>query len=491
VIIKVSTRGVTHKKYCGNQSMKKSAARNLSANALQLVINQVFGFGIFYLLSTGLSKTNFGQINLVLAILLAVFNMLSLGIDQLIIKKIASGNDVQKTLSLYIFHVLFAGLVFYGILLSGKIFFTQQVDIYNLLLLVGIGKLMIFFSTPFKQVVSGLERFKLLTYMSIVSNIVRCLGLLAFALFHIMGMQTIVIIFITGDALELLVCIFLFKYSTQTSLSTKWDKASYLTLVCESLPQSGVVVITSALARFDWIFIGFTLSAIKLAEYSFAYKIFEISTLPLLAIAPLLIPHFTKLFKQESAENNNLGLLIRMEIIIAVLVGLLLNTCWSLIIDALTAGKYGAVNVKTIFLLSLCMPLLYVNNFLWTIYFAQGQLKMILRSFIITLCVNVAGDIILIPLYKNEGAAFAFLLSCAAQTIFYLKKNKIAQLNSIWRSLLICTGCALCSSFAVKFLLPNSFIALPSAVMIYFALLIVTNQLKLNDRKQLQVLFKW
>jgi len=375
--------------------------------------------------------------------------------------------------------------------LTGKIFFTKPAVIYNLLLLIGTGKLMIFFSTPFKQAASGLERFRLLAYMSVVSNIVRCAGLLAFALFHIMTMQTIVLIFIAGDVIELLVCIILFKHGTKTRLLAKWDKVSYLNLVRESLPQSGVVVITSALARFDWIFIGFTLSAAKLAEYSFAYKIFEIATLPLLAIAPLLIPHFTKLFKQDSTQSHNLEFIIRIEIIIAALVALLLNICWSPVIDLLTAGKYGAVNVKTIFILSLCMPLLYVNNFLWTIYFAQGQLKMILRSFIITLFVNVAGDVILIPLYKNEGAAVAFLLACGAQTVFYLRKNKIEALSNIWQSLLICMGCALCCGFAVKAFLPDNFMALPLAVVFYFALLIATARLKLNDCKQLQILLNW
>jgi len=471
--------------------MKKNLAQNISANALQLVVNQVLGLGIFYILSTSINKNDFGQINLALAILLSAFNILSLGIDQLVIKKIASGDSVQHTLSLYIFHVLLAGAVFYGLLLSGRTFLPHQTDIYNIVLLIGIGKLMMFFSSPFKQAASGLERFKLLAYMSVISNLVRCLSLMVFALLHIINLHNIIIVFIVGDVIELLVCIYLFKTATKEKLIVKWDKANYVKLILESLPQSGVVVITSALARFDWIFIGFTLSAIKLAEYSFAYKIFEIATLPMLVIAPLLIPRFTKLFKQESPHNDHLKLVIRMEIIIAVSTALVLNVCWAPLVDFITAGKYGAVNVSTIFLLSLCMPLLYVNNFLWTIYFAKSQLKMILNSFIITLLVNVAGDIILIPIYKNEGAAFAFLLACLAQTIFYLKKNTITELNAIWQYLLICTSCALFSGFATRYFIANTFIALPFAVLLYCVLLLITTQLKLADKKRIQMLFNW
>ena len=469
--------------------MASKLAHNLSANALQLILNQLTGLIIFYILSTSLNKTDFGRLNLALAVLLAVFNILSLGIDQLIIKKIASGGHLQQTLSLYIGHVLIAGVTFYGAALAGKLFFAYPGGIYNLILLVGIGKLLIFFSTPFKQAANGLEKFKLMAYMLVVSNLVRCIALLVFALLHTISLQLIVIAFITGDCIELLLCVYLFKRNIKTTLPLKWNKPGYINLIKEALPQAGVVVITSALTRFDWIFIGFTLSAIKLAEYSFAYKVFEIATLPMLSIAPLLIPRFTKFFMQENADISGLKFLIRIEIVIAVFIALLINMCWAPVIDYLTAGKYGVINVKTIFILSLCMPLLYINNFLWTIYFAKGQLKLILHSFIIALLINVLGDVILIPLYKNEGAAFAFLLSCLAQTLFYLKKNDVAQFNTIWQSLVICTGCALFSGFFAQAFLSNNGWATPLAALFYLVLLIATVQLKFTDRKNLQLLF--
>jgi len=327
--------------------------------------------------------------------------------------------------------------------------------------------------------------------MGLISGVVRCVGLLIFLPFHAINLQVIVAIFILGDAVELAGSMLLFYKATKTPVKVIWNLNDYVKLIKEALPQSGVVIITSALARFDWIFIGLTLSAIKLAEYSFAYKIFEISTLPMLTIAPLLIPRFTKLFKIEKPDTTNLKFLLRFEIIVAVSIALLLNMCWPLVIDGITRGKYGKVNITTIFILSFSMPLLYVNNFLWTIYFAKGQLKMILNSFIITLAVNVIGDIILIPIFKNEGAAFAFSLSCLAQTIFYLLKNEIPELYTTGYSLLICTCCALCSGVIAKLLFSAMWVALPFALFFYIILLVLTVQIKLNDRKNLQVLLNW
>ncbi len=461
--------------------MNAKIVRNLSFNTLQLIVNQAAGLGIFYVLSTGINKNSFGLINLALAVLMAVFNILSMGIDQLAIKKIASGVNVTSVLSIYIWHVLVSGLGFYGLLLTGYYLLPHAGILFGLLLLIGAGKLMIFFSSPFKQAATGLEQFRLLAYMSVISNIIRCAALIVLMLTRDLNLQNIIIVFVSGDVAELLLTIWLFRRFTNLPLNIKWNSANYKALLFESLPQTGVVLITSALARFDWIFIGFMVSAIKLAEYSFAYKIFEMSTLPLLAIAPVLIPLFTRLFKQTEVPLAGLKSLVRFEMIIAAFTGLVLNIYWAPVIDGVTSGKYGAVNVKTIFILTLCAPFIYLNNFLWTIFFAQGRLKMILSSFVLTFTVNVAGDVLLIPIFKNEGAAFAFLAACMVQSIFYLKKNTISQLSPVWQPLLVCTLSALLCGMAAKTLIPQTWLLLPFALLSYLLLLLALKQIKISD----------
>jgi O-antigen/teichoic acid export membrane protein len=470
--------------------MKRKLVNNLSANTLQLIINQLFGLIIFYILSTSLDKTSFGQINLALALMLAIFNMLSFGIDQIAVRRLASGENPRMILSLYLSHVLITGLAFYGLLFAGRFLFPT-INGYDIILLIGAGKLMIYFSTPFKQSSIGMERFKLLAYLSVISNIVRACCLIILGLLHSISLQNVIIVFISGDVLELIIGTILFKRATRLPITIKWNKNNYMSLLRESLPQFGVVIITSALARFDWIFIGIVLSAIKLAEYSFAYKVFELSTLPLLAIAPLLIPWFTRLFKDGQPNIINLKLLARMEMIIAAFTIVLINSCWSPVIDKLTAGKYGAVNERTIFILSLCIPLIYFTNFLWTISFAKGRLKMILTAFVITLAVNVIADIILIPIYKNEGAAIGYLAGYLAQSIYFLIRNDIKELNRILYPLLICTTCACLSVFGAKLLFVNVWGAVGGAALFYVVGLFMTMQVRWEDGKRLRGMMEW
>src|ERR1700744_6335795 len=169
--------------------MKIKLLQNLSANTLQLVINQFFAALTFYILSIGLDKATFGRINLALAILLSVFSILSFGIDQLTIKKVAQGDDVPNVMNLYIGHVLLSGFIFYWLLLLGYILFHASPN-YDLVLWMGFGKLMMFFAMPFKQVTNGLEKFGLLAKMTVISNTLRAIGLLALALCHALNLTT-------------------------------------------------------------------------------------------------------------------------------------------------------------------------------------------------------------------------------------------------------------------------------------------------------------
>ena len=288
-----------------------------------------------------------------------------------------------------------------------------------------------------------------------------------------------IIIFVSGDVLELIVGACLFTLETPIPVSIRWDKRKYVELIKESLPQFGVTIISSALARFDWIFIGLVLSAVKLAEYSFAYKVFELSTMPLLAIAPLLIPWFTRSFKDGNQPDiERLKFLARIEMVIAASTIVLINVCWAPVIDHITDGKYGLVNVHTIFILTLCIPLQYLTNFLWTVNFAKGRLRMIFHAFVITLVVNVIGDLVLIPVFKNEGAAFAYLAGYIAQTAFYIYKNDVPELVKVLYPCIICTACACVSFWGAGFLFRNIWMAVVGGVLIYVELLLVTRQLR-------------
>jgi O-antigen/teichoic acid export membrane protein len=466
--------------------MKRKFLHDISVNTLQVIIVQSCGLIIFYLLSTRLGKNEFGEINWALAVLLTAFGVLAFGIDQIAVRRIASGTNPAQLLSTYMTHVLTAGCLFYFILWISSLIFSSFFDQHQVLLLLGIGKLMIFFSTPFKQLATGLEKFRSLLLMAVTSNLLRAAALVVFDSMNQLNVHVIVAIFIAGDLAELLVCMFIMQRILKVPLKLRWDKIEYKGLVKEALPQFGVAIFTSALSRLDWIFLGILASNVILADYSFAYKVFEVATLPMLVIAPVLIPRFTKLFHSEAGKisedkTDDLFVLLRLEVIIASLVALMLNILWVPTIDLLTDNKYGSVNQTTILLLSASMPFLYFNNFLWTVNFAKGRLKMIFYVFLISFLFNLAGNIILIPFFNAEGAAIAFLVAIIAQSVVYLKKTNLEGLQKSSFRLLLCPLAAIASGLLTTTLFSALWVSILVAPTFYILLLYLTKQIRITD----------
>ncbi len=465
--------------------MRRKFLHDISANSLQVIISQASGLAIFYILSVYFSKNDFGEINWSLAVLLAAFSILSLGIDQVMVQKIAAGEDPRKILSIYSFHVIATGFIFYLLLLLVAFLFPAFQDNHRLLLFLGLGKMMIFFALPFKQLANGLEKFRALLIMSVCSNTIKAAALLYFSFFTTLSLITVIIIFVIGDFIELLISSFISKNILKVSFNNRWNKKDYFSLVKESLPQAGVVIFTSAIARFDWILLGILGSTIALADYSFAFKAFELSTLPLLAIAPLLVPRFTKLFRDETVQNNagkinELFTLLRFEIIIASLVALLLNILWVPIIDFITEGKYGTINRSTILILSLCMPFIYANNFFWSINFSQRRLRMIFYIFFITFLVNILCNIFMIPLFGGVGAAFAYLIAVLIQFIlFRIKTDDIGNKENI--VFILCPIIAFVSGYLSFYIFDHTWLILFSALFFFFLLLIFSRLLRKSD----------
>lgn len=470
-------------------TMQNRFLRNVSANTLQLIINQLFGLLIFYALSKGLDKNIFGQINWSLAVLLTVFALLTFGIDQVMVRKIAAGHDKQSMFAAYLFHVIISGGLFYGLLLVQYFLFPGLFPQQSFLLFIGVGKLMIFFSTPFKQVATGVEKFTSLLYMSVVSNIIRGIGLLLLLFLHNMSVINVLIIFIAGDLAELLLCIIIARPILQPPLKIRWDKNLQFNLLKESLPQTGVVIFTAIMARFDWILIGVLVSSTRLAEYSFAWKLFEVSTLPLLIVAPIMIPLFTRIFKQ-SYKANDPSFFLEWQVIIACFVALLLNVCWVPLIDLITDGKYGEVNSVTVFLFSLSMPLLYFNNYLWTINFAKGKLGLIFSVIGLAFILNIAGCCILIPLHQNEGAAMAYLLSVFIQSVLYFQTTAFSMPRGRKLLLLLWPVAALICGFIARQYITGLVAGITLPLTVYIMIVLASRQVRVKDWKTLQSLYQ-
>lgn len=471
--------------------MRHKFIHDISANTLQVAINQGCGLLIFYILSLALGKDLFGELNWTLAVLLTLFGILSFGIDQVAVRKIAAGGSPHWVLSVYLTHVVVWGLMVYGLLVLAHWIFPNFFVQHHLLIWIGIGKLGIFMGSPFKQITNGLEKFKALLYMATFSNILRSAALLVLYLWGHCTMENVVWVFIIGDLAEWLLCYAVMRWHLRVPIALSFHLQAYRALIKEAAPQLLSVILTTGLARLDWILIGFFCTTGIVANYSFAWKAFEATTLPLLVLGPVLLTRFAKIFTQADqqptvTQMQPLMALLRIEMVVASGSALLLNLLWVPLIDGITHGSYGAVNSSTIFLLSLSLPLMYLNNFLWTINFARHRMKRILTIVAITFVVNAGVNLLLIPPYKGVGAAAAFLAATLVQALLYAGTTPLAIQKTNWLPVLIAPAAALVAGFGAHYFFAHTVAVICCALAFYLLLLLALGQVKREDGQLLR-----
>jgi len=466
--------------------MRRNIFKDISASTLQVLLNQALGLFIFLATSRYLEKAVYGEMNWSLAILTFSTTILSLRLEQIVVHKVAVGEDDSKILTLFTGHIVLSGILYYLVLLSGSFFFPSFFTHHNLLLILAISQLLSFFSSPFKQLANGKEKFGMLAIMSSSSNAIRSVWILWVILFSTLTINQVLLIYIISSFAELLICIYMLNYKMHISLSSQWKISEYRELIKESLPLIGSAFLNAAVTRFDWIMLGlFSTSAIT-AEYSFAYKVYELSPVPVLILAPVLLSRFSRYFSMQPEitllnKKEELSLLVRFEMVFATLLPLILNIVWTPLIDWLTNGKYGSVNEFTFFTLSLCIPFFYFINLLWTINFAQNRLTLIFKVSSIICLIIIVGDSIMIPLLAAKGAAIVYLIAIITEFILFFRVSILSQIKDLWKPLIYCLIISLISGFFAHYLLFSIIFKLIIGLLVYGSLLAITGIIKKSD----------
>lgn len=468
--------------------MTKKLLKDISASSVQIIISHILTLTVFLLTSRYLSKESYGELNWSVAVLTFGTTVLSLRLEQIVVKKTAAGESASHIMSLFLFHVFLFGTFFYGLIFLSSTIFPSFFSAHSLLLIIGISQLINFFSLPFRQIANGKERFDYLVIMSSIANLVRTIGLLIFIIFYRLSIQNVLIIFIAGSLVELVVSYFIVTCLMKIPICKKINPNSYAAFLKESLPQMGSAVLMAGIARMDWVLLGIFSSIGLTAEYSFAYRIYEFSPFPLLIIAPVLLSRLSKFFATNESQfifqrEKEIGLLIRIEMIAATLIPLILNIIWSPLIDSITDNKYGSANQTTFFILSCCLPFQYISNLLWSTNLAQYRLKIIFTTTLITFCIVLVGDILLIPILNVRGAAIVYLAAMIVEYINYMRSSELSRIRETWLSLLICLSIGLISGLSSYYLFNDTMIRLVISISLYFLLMLATRQLKIHDIK--------
>jgi O-antigen/teichoic acid export membrane protein len=451
---------------------------------VQTAFTHGLGLFIFYFTSKHLLKEEFGELNWTLAIGSTLIAIASLGLDLVFVKKLASGENALEVAGIHLFHTITGGVALLAVVIfSGYVYpsFLSDHPSFNYLFLylviANVGN-------SFKLCLNGLEAYRYLAAISIVANTLKLavIALLAFTgsftLFNLITVYTFV------SAIELLTAYFMLRVRVKIRVKPLLKLNNYRYFIMESLPQLGVVIFDSALARIDWILLGIMSTVAITAEYSFAYKVYELAKLPLLIIGPVLLTRLSRLFAADSALNertrSELIEFFRLEMYLMMIIPVVLVTVWTPLISWLTLGKYGLNNEVSFDLLCVCIPMMCMINLLWTAAFATGQLKNIMWITIVVSVLNVILNIVLIRMMGGTGAAIAFVCSTAVQAAlyyFFTARNSVLPGTVTWLPAIVCAVAAVAIARQLSI---NIIFTAITAFMVYTALCILSGQLRIK-----------
>ncbi|HVW62497.1 MAG TPA: oligosaccharide flippase family protein [Puia sp.] len=457
---------------------KSKRIKHISANTLQVLGNQCLGVFIFLLISRELDKPSFGELSWALAVLTFITTLLSLRLEQIVVRNIAAGDDPSGMLTLFAAHNFFTGLIFFGVLSLVCYLYPGVNEQYYLLWLLSISQVLTFWALPFRQLLTGRSAFGWLAMLSSISNLARATGLYISTIYSALTLQTVIVLFIISSFSELVLGIWIVCGRLKIRLGMSDGFKAYIALLKSSLPQVGVVFLNAGIARIDWILLGLLSTPAHTAEYTFAYRAFEFAPLPLLVLAPFLLNRFAR---GDDPDESFLRALVRVEMVLATLPVLWLVIMWAPLVDAFTNNKYGEVNTGTFLILTCCIPFQYLINLYWSHAFARNRLVHILSVTAVTGAIVLAGDVLLIPAYAGQGAALVYLAAMVVQYVLYAR-NAVFKSKKEWGLLLLLAmSVAACSDLAAISLGDSLMLRLVIATALYCLLGWLTGLLKTKE----------
>jgi O-antigen/teichoic acid export membrane protein len=468
---------------------KKKLIKDISANSIQTLSTQFFGLLIFYLMSKYLSKEVFGEFNWSMALGSTMIAIASFGLDTVFVKRIAAGENKQLISGLHFFHTLAAGFLLSLTLLFVWLFVPSFTHKHPLFFFVFISLALNNIVNSLRLYLNGLESYKQLATLTFLANAVKLLLIIAlFAAGHF-NIVTLVCSYMITSIFEFGLAYFFIVKATSYGVRPLLKQLEYKQFILQSLPQLGVVIFDSALARIDWILLGELSSTQATADYSFTYKIFELSKLPILIIAPVLLTRFSKIFSSQNGpdlkQKTEIELFLKLELFVVMIIPLILVSCWAPVMDYFTNGKYGNVNETNYSILAFCVPLSCLINFLWTLAFVQARLKEIMFITIACSALNIVANAILIPFYGGLGASLAFLFSTLIQLILYLIFTKQNKVSLSYKNFILSFFNAVLAVSIVKSVAVSVILAPLAVVGIYLILALVTKQVSIYEARQL------
>ena len=459
--------------------LKNTLLTRVFSSGLQIIAVQILGSVFFYIISVYLSKENFGLINWMNAVCFFLIAFLGCGLEQVVVRRIAASKRSDWAASAFFVHAVAGFLITFSFLFTLRFFSKDNVEAVRFLPWFFAAQGLIYTGIPLKQFLNAKERFTPYGVIAVISNLSKIVAVCLLVQKHQLYIDTVIIVLLCTSFFEF--CCLLTYVITQTSFNFRARFKAYLLLIKEATAQYLSVIFDMSLSRMDWLLLGLLTTNVILADYSFAYRAYELARLPMLIIAPVILPRLSRLMVSNNnpspVQKDLISSFNTVEMFFGVLIPLTLNILWAPVISLITKGKYGSANSLEFLILSLCIPLQFFINLLWSLCFAAKKYRKVSTITFIAAITNIVLNLSLISIFKGLGAAIAFLITNILQAFLYYALVQKEIMPIFLRPAIIFVTTATIIYFIAIHLKFNFFAQAAAAIVLYILAAILSKQI--------------
>lgn len=317
----------------------------------------------------------------------------------------------------------FLGYSSYQIKLLSWMCITQVLQSFISYLRSNITSLMLFKTD---SVISVLDRSLLIVFCGIFlwNDSLRAI----FTIDHFVYIQTLTM-FITF-LVALIVCL-----SKTGLLKLKWNFAFNLHILKDGLPYALLGLLMACYNRMDSVMLLALVDdgGVSSGIYASGFRLVDSANMVAYLFSVILLPLIAKMIKTNQKINSVVGAAFHLLLIIT-LGFVAVSLCYSTELMELLYNKHITESAKVYRILSFCFIPISMTYIFGTVLTANGSLKYLNLIAGLGMIMNIGLNFILIPLFKENGAAMTSLITQSVTAILQAwLALKIFKIKFEWR----------------------------------------------------------
>ena len=470
-------------------STVRRIARNTAALLIAQVLSYIAGFFSVMFMARYLGAENYGVLSFALA-LTGMFAILTdLGIGMVAVREIARDKSLtaRYLVNMSAIKAVAVAVTFGLIALTINLMDYPQQTV-TVVYLAGLALVITAFSQVFSGIFMAHERLEYHSLGLFLHSIAMLVGVVL-AIRLELGIVAFALLWCFASSAVLLYSLAVYRRkfarprAEDVAVHARVDRSLCKSLIRAALPLLLASVFGIIAYRIDMVMLSVMKGDAAVGLYSAGYRLIDaLGFIPSAFVAAL----FPVLSQLHVSGQDSLRFAYRKSFSYLLLVGLPVAAGTVLLVGRIIIGVYGtefADAAAALRILIWAAPFNFLNALLVTVLVSVNRQDLITRIVLLSMVLNVIGNLLLIPRYSYVGASVTTVatgaLGCALYLHFVSRLVCRLQLHKlIIRPVIACGVMAGCL-ILLKHL--NLFVVVPVAAVIYFATLYITRHISNED----------